>query len=349
MSAKRKIRMATDLVIITLLPVLMAYSLVGEAVHEWLGIVMSLLFIIHHIFNRHWYKNLIKGPYPPLRMLSAGINLLLVVVMITLPVSGIMMAKHTFHFIRFPSGAASARLIHLLASYWGFVLMCLHLGLHWNIVLGKIKRAMGITKKSLWRAWLLRMPGVAGSIYGGYVFFKRGFAEYMFLKTQFVFYDYDKPLSLFFMDYLAVMALFVFIGHYVTKGIGKERQGNIMDDKELLTKCYHAMYHGMIRKDMELLEDSLDESFVLVHMTGMRQTKRQYMDYIANGTLNYYSEETEHMEITVDENQAQLIGKSRVNAAVFGGDKHVWRLQLSMKAVKRNGKWYMTEASASTY
>ena len=122
-----------------------------------------------------------------------------------------------------------------------------------------------------------------------------------------------------------------------------------MDDKELLAQCYHTMYRGMIEKDMELLDESLDESFVLVHMTGMRQTKSQYMDYIANGTLNYYSEKTERMEIIVGEGQAKLVGQSRVNAAVFGGGKHVWSLQLSMKAVKRDGKWYMTEAVASTY
>ena len=128
-----------------------------------------------------------------------------------------------------------------------------------------------------------------------------------------------------------------------------EGKGEILDDKELITQCYHIMYRGMIEKDMELLDESLDESFVLVHMTGMRQTKSQYVDYIANGTLNYYSEETEHMEIAVDGEQARLVGQSRVNAAVFGGGKHVWSLQLSMRAVKRNGRWYITEAVASTY
>ena len=130
--------------------------------------------------------------------------------------------------------------------------------------------------------------------------------------------------------------------------VGKEG-GDTLDDKELLTQCYHAMYQGMIGKDMELLNESLDESFVLVHMTGMQQTKSQYMDYIANGTFNYYSEKTGHMEIAVNGEQAKLVGQSRVNAAVFGGGRHMWSLQLSMKAVKRNGTWYMTEAVASTY
>lgn len=235
MSAKRNIRMATDLAMTILLPVLMAYSLVGEAVHEWLGIVMFLLFTIHHAFNWRWYKNLVKGPYPSIPILSTGINLLLVIVMVALPVSGLLMAKHTFQFIHFRSGAASARLIHLLASYWGFVLMCLHLGLHWNMVLGMARRVMHIKEGLLWRTWLLRIVVAFVAVYGAYVFLVRGFTEYMFLRTQFVFYDFWEPLPSFFMDYLAVMALFVCIGHYMAKGIvgfsKRKKTFNNLDDK----------------------------------------------------------------------------------------------------------------------
>ena len=47
--------------------------------------------------------------------------------------------------------------------------------------------------------------------------------------------------------------------------------------------------------------------------------------------------------------QATLRGRSRVNAAVFGGGRHTWRLQLSFRLVKHNGRWQFTAASASTY
>ncbi len=224
MSAKRKIKMVADIVMTVLLPVLMAYSLAGEAVHEWLGIVMFFLFVVHHAFNWRWYKNLLKGTYLHFRVLGTGINLLLVIVMAALPISGIMMAKHTFHFIRFPSGTASARLIHLLASYWGFVLMCLHLGLHWNMILGAGRKMMRMKENLLWRAWLLRVVGIFISIYGGYVFFTRGFMEYMFLKTQFFFFDFGEPLPVFILNYMAVMALFICIGHYVAKGMNRFSQ-----------------------------------------------------------------------------------------------------------------------------
>ena len=70
---------------------------------------------------------------------------------------------------------------------------------------------------------------------------------------------------------------------------------------------------------------------------------------IADGTLNYFSAEHEQMDITVDGNHATLIGRSRVTAAVFGGGRGTWRLQLSFKLVKREGQWLFTEARASTY
>ena len=45
-----------------------------------------------------------------------------------------------------------------------------------------------------------------------------------------------------------------------------------MEDKELVKNAYKKMYEGMIAKDEKILDKVLDESFVLVHMTGMRQS-----------------------------------------------------------------------------
>ena len=47
-----------------------------------------------------------------------------------------------------------------------------------------------------------------------------------------------------------------------------------MDDKEQITKLYHDMYAAMISKDEAELDRVHGDSFVLIHMTGMRQSKR---------------------------------------------------------------------------
>ena len=65
---KKKLRIGVDIGMVLLLPLLMAYSLVGEAAHEYLGIGMFLLFIVHHILNLAWWKHLLRGRYTPFRI-----------------------------------------------------------------------------------------------------------------------------------------------------------------------------------------------------------------------------------------------------------------------------------------
>ena len=122
-----------------------------------------------------------------------------------------------------------------------------------------------------------------------------------------------------------------------------------MTDKEQIIQLYKEMYTAMVNKDKAELERVHDDSFVLVHMTGMRQPKEVYISSIMDGTLNYYSASHEDMQVEVKGDTAVLVGRSRVTAAVFGGGKHTWRLQLRFQLVKKNGEWRFALASASTY
>lgn len=74
---------------------------------------------------------------------------------------------------------------------------------------------------SVSHTWILR--GTAGLIaaYGVYAFHARQIGEYLLLKTPFVFFDFNEPLVFFFLDYLAVMGLFVCSGHYLAKVLRK--------------------------------------------------------------------------------------------------------------------------------
>ena len=51
-----------------------------------------------------------------------------------------------------------------------------------------------------------------------------------------------------------------------------------MDEKDHIIAAYKRMYDGMIAKDEKILRDVLDDSFVLVHMTGMRQPKEEFIN-----------------------------------------------------------------------
>ena len=224
MSRKRKLQIGVDLCMTILLPLLMAYSLVGETAHEWIGASMLILFIAHHILNYRWFRSLFKGRYNPARILNTAVNLLLLIDILMQGISGIIMSRQVFSFLDIQQGASSARIIHLLGAYWGFVLMSVHIGLHWNMMLGQIKNTM---KKSKWLCITARILCAGISAYGVYAFITRQLGNYMLLKMQFVFFNYDEPVILFLLDYAAMMVLFATIGYYLSKFIRKDRANNI--------------------------------------------------------------------------------------------------------------------------
>ncbi len=129
----------------------------------------------------------------------------------------------------------------------------------------------------------------------------------------------------------------------------QKRDDRTMNNKEQIIALYHQMYQAMVEKDTATLNRIHAPEFVLVHMTGMRQSKQAYIQAIADGTLNYYSAEHEQMDLTINNEHATLQGRSRVSAAVFGGGRHTWPLQLTFQLVKRNGHWLFAESRASTY
>ena len=119
--------------------------------------------------------------------------------------------------------------------------------------------------------------------------------------------------------------------------------------EECLEDCYRQMYRGMTQKDREILSEVLDDSFILIHMTGMRQSKEAFIRAVEDGTLNYFSASHQSIETEIHGDTAQLTGQSVVNAAVFGGGQHTWKLQIKIKLVQKDNPWRMLEARASTY
>lgn len=213
MTAKRKIQILIDILMTVMLPFLMAYQLIGEAIHEWMGIGMCLLFLCHHILNWHWHKNILKGRYNLFRIAGTTVDILLIIIMAVLMISGIMMSKHIFNL----GHMGSARTAHLLASYWGFVLMSIHIGLHLNMILAKVKRAVKIKKNIVGRSIILRAIIFLVCFYGIYAFIKRQLGVYMLFKSKFVFFDFEEPVIYFIFDYILIMCLFSYFGYYFCK------------------------------------------------------------------------------------------------------------------------------------
>ncbi len=221
MKPKALIKLSIDILMTLALLFLMGYHLWGEILHEWVGAGMLLLFIAHHILNGRWHKTLFQGKYNAFRILTLCIDFFVLLAMLAQMYSGIVMSRYVFDFLPFNGGMSLARRLHILGAYWGFLLMSLHLGIHWNMILGMFHKAAGIKSNAKSRSMIAFVIGLIIAGYGVWIFISRDFLTYLFLKNEFVFLDYSEPKVLFYVDYLALMGLCIFIAHYSAKLIRK--------------------------------------------------------------------------------------------------------------------------------
>ncbi len=221
MKAKRNIKMGIDFVMTVLLLCLMGYQITGQMLHEWFGAGMLVLFIAHNILNIRWYGNLFKGKYRLLRIMQTAVNFSVLISMLCLGYSGIIMSRHVFAALPISGPMATARSMHMAASYWGFVLMGFHLGMHWGMVTGIFRRLLKGRKLSGLSVWVLRLAAVLIAGYGLLCFIRKDIVSYMFLKNEFVFFDFEQSMLSVILEYAAMMGFWVLAGFSVVKGIGK--------------------------------------------------------------------------------------------------------------------------------
>ena len=199
MSAKRVV----DAAMTALLLCLMAYQVTGEALHEWLGVAMTALVLVHQILNRRWYGALFKGKYPACRIGATALNLALLAAFALTAFCGMSMSGHAVPFLYGMARASFARQMHLSMSHWAFVLMGLHLGFHIPAMAAKLSED---TKKAPTAAF------AAAAVVGLCLFVRSGMLDYMLFRVPFAFLDYDKAAALVFLENLLMLLFWAFAG-----------------------------------------------------------------------------------------------------------------------------------------
>ena len=202
---KRNLKWIVDLCMTLVLLCLMAYQVCGELLHEWGGMLMTLLLIVHHVLNRRWYASLFKGRYNAYRALTLLVNTLLLGCIALTALCGMSMSAHAVPFLYGLLPVSFARQFHLALSYWSFVLMGFHLGLHVPAITAGLKWS-GKRKAAL----SLLCAFIAGV--GFWLFLKNGLPDYMLFRTPFAFLDYHKAALLVFAENLAMLIAFALLG-----------------------------------------------------------------------------------------------------------------------------------------
>ena len=201
----KMIRRTVDAAMTVLLLLLMAYQVTGEVLHEWIGMVMTLLVIIHQVLNLKWYGVLFKGKYNPYRTVTIILNVLLLLSFALTSFCGMFMSSYVVPFLYGIAPVSFVRQMHLSMSHWSFVLMGLHLGLHIPAM------TAGLKLKDKMKALLVCAFTCIGGI-GLWLFLRNGMPDYLFFRVPFAFLDYEKAGWMVFLENLLMLLFWVFIG-----------------------------------------------------------------------------------------------------------------------------------------
>ena len=199
------IKRIVDAAMTVLLLCLMAYQVTGEMAHEWIGMGMAALVIVHQILNRKWYGALLKGKYKPYRSITTILNILLLASFALTAFCGMSMSSYAVPFLYGMAPVFFVRRMHLSMSHLVFVLMGLHLGMHIPAMAGRLKL------KDRTGAILSGIFTCIGGI-GLWLFLRNGMPNYLFFRVPFAFLDYEKAGWLVFLENLLMLSFWAFIG-----------------------------------------------------------------------------------------------------------------------------------------
>lgn len=217
------IKLAIDLVMTVLILEAMAYRITENTIHELVGVSMFVLFIVHNILNRQWYQTVLKGKKNVLRVINIAVNLLLLLTMVVLLISAVPISRTIFAFIPINNGMIVHQ-IHVLAAYWGFILMAVHLGIHWGMIINVVRKATGITGTSRIRTVSLRVLAVLIVVLGVQASFDRNVGSKLILYYTFDDWSFSESTMGFLIDYLSIMGIYICGTYYALKFVQNQEK-----------------------------------------------------------------------------------------------------------------------------
>jgi uncharacterized protein DUF4440 len=111
---------------------------------------------------------------------------------------------------------------------------------------------------------------------------------------------------------------------------------------------YEAQCHAMVAGDADALDVLLAEDFTLVHMTGYRQPKDEWLADVRSGAMTYHEMEDVAVSVDASSGVPVLTARTRTVATIWGASG-TWPLQLQITFERAGASWVAAGTVASTW
>lgn len=218
MSSIFLMRLIFDLTAAGLLLFGFSYWWLGNLAHEVAGTALFLLVIIHNLFNRRWYRTIPNARREPRSLFNTFVTFILIVVMLVLMVTSILISN-ALSSVMSAYGGFTVMQIHTMAAYWALVIVAIHLGLRWPLLMGLARNALGLHRTSLARTVVLRLIAITVAAHGVWSSFELGLGSKLSMQMTLDWWNFEESVAGFFIHCIAIAGLFMLLSYYTSQGL----------------------------------------------------------------------------------------------------------------------------------
>jgi hypothetical protein len=209
------LRMVLDTIAACLLLAGLAYYWVDNTTHELIGTGMFLLVAVHNVFNRRWYGNISRHRRQGSGLMNIVTTAILLTTMLVLLVSSVLVSRTVFGFLGY-EGGPTARQVHLVAAHWAVLVVGIHLGMRWSLVMQTVRTRLGLAQHNRLCTVVLRVLAAAIALHGVQSSTTMVFGSKLFLIDVMDMWDFNAEAMRFFLNFASIMGLYIALGHYVS-------------------------------------------------------------------------------------------------------------------------------------
>lgn len=145
---KFKLNFVIDVILAIVFLLLMEPLFTGVSIHEWVGLFIGVVFIVHILLHWRWVYEVTKKYFSKLANKSRVnyiLDLLLLIGVVICVFSGMEIAKTIdFSWLGLNGNELTWKKIHTASSLLTLIVIAIHIGLHWKWAMNSFKR---ITKR----------------------------------------------------------------------------------------------------------------------------------------------------------------------------------------------------------
>jgi len=170
-----KKKMILDVIMSTIIVLLMKTVFTGMLLHELLGLFVFALFILHKFLNWKWIKGvtpkLFSDKTPTKTKVMYAIDVLLFILVTFIIISGVLISQEILTSIQAKNLLFWSEWHHF-AAYSALVLISIHIGMHWQSIMGMFKKIFKLSGENALRTLVCRILAVVIMFLGIKVLFR---------------------------------------------------------------------------------------------------------------------------------------------------------------------------------